>query len=299
MPTNTYQRTFDELDEAKYIGASAGRHTSHAAIEFAKYTYWSFLFYHTHQIRSVAHYHAKNWVSLLAAVNLMPLTLDHLRGPTYRLYRNGGRDHEWSLHLSASLVNSMALMSYRYFSEWGMLGHIAANVLMVAAAMSFGKNGYQPQNTEENVLSSEQVSSISRYKQQHRAYKCNHSVLSLLSTIWPLAIDYCGRRAGHSEKMKIATYALLGSAMFFYTVNMYSGMKLQRRVGRFPQTLEKQDAPGYEGSRVVADQPNSLRFRLLPPFAKSSVIAGLVPQQAIIDADVDDAEKGVRRVSIG
>ncbi len=299
MPTNTYQRTFDELDEAKYIGANVGRHTSYAAIEFAKYTYWSFLFYHTHQIRSVTHYHAKNWVSLLAAINLMPLTLDHLRGPTYRLYRNGGRHHEWGLYVSASLVNSMALMSYRYFSEWGMLGHIAANVLMVAAAMSFGKTGYQPQHTEERVASPAEISSIARYKQQHGAFKCNLSVLNLLSMVLPLAVDYCGRRAGHSEKMKIATYALLGSTLFFYSINMLSGMKLQRRVAKFPQILETQDAPGYAGATVVADQPNSLRFRLLPPFAESSVVAGLGPQQVLIDADLGDAEKGVRRVSIG
>ncbi|MDF1654396.1 MAG: hypothetical protein P1U34_04715 [Coxiellaceae bacterium] len=299
MPTNTYQRTFDELDEAKYIGANAARHSGHAAIEFAKYAYLIFLFYHTHQIRSVTHYHAKNWVSFIAIANLLPLTLSHVSEKSYQLYRNSERHHEWGLHLSASLTNSIALVAYRYLSKWGMLGHIAANVFIIASAMSFSKVGYQPLHTEENVSSADQVSSIARYKQRHGAFKCNLSVLNLLSTVWPLAIDYCAHHAGHNYKMKVATYSLLASAMCFYAINVFSGIKLQGDVSKFSKLLEEQDQEGYEGTRVVADQPNSLRARLLPPFSHSAVVAGQAAQQELLDREYDEAEQGKRRVSLG
>ncbi|MDF1796493.1 MAG: hypothetical protein P1U63_08165 [Coxiellaceae bacterium] len=293
MPAYNDQIAPDELDEAKYIGIDAARHSSHAAIELAKYAYLTFLFYHTHQIRTVTHYHAKNWLTLIAGINLLPLTVLHITEQAFQSYRQRGRQHQWGLHLGASATNSIALMMYRYLSRYGMLGHIAANVLIVSAAMSPGKTDYQPAKTEANGYHVSETSSIARYKQQHGAFKCNVSVLNLLSTVWPLAIDYCVRRADHNHNMKIATYSLLGSAVFFYAMNIWTGVGLQRKVAKLPQLLERQDMQGYDGPRVIVDRPNSLRARLLPPFSDSVVVAGQSAQRVLLDGELEQAERGV------
>ena len=264
MPEQIQHRSFHEINEAEYISANAARHASHAAIELAKYIYWSFLFYHTHQITSVQHYHAKDWVIGIAIANVLPLTASHVRDKTMELYSDSQRQQEWRLHLAASLVNSIGILAYRYLSEKGFAGHVLANMLIAASAMVFGKHGYQPVNED---------SSIAKYKQRHTALKCNLTVSNLLSAVWPAFIYYCGNRSHHSYKMKVATYVLLGSAMLVYASNIMTGLKLQRHGAKLGERLEMQHASGYDGPPVVADDPVALQEVLMQPCPGSGSMA--------------------------